>query len=164
MFRVDSWPFHKPSIGVPKGVSRAAGATLDRYTANVRSLQRQIRGSLTGRSQGGRRTRCRGLTQSARRCDRRLCTYGVTVYKRGPYKPRRGYARRTYSARTRPREQCIFLRDIGARANRATIFAATSELARTPEQEDGERHRLKAVHNYHGEFMEKLGLTPRKLD
>lgn len=52
MFRVDSWPFHKPSIGVPKGVSLAAGVTLDRYTANVRSLQRQIRGSLTGRSHG----------------------------------------------------------------------------------------------------------------
>lgn len=27
-----------------------------------------------------------------------------------------------------------------------------------------ERHRLKAVHNYYGEFMEKLRLTPRKLN
>lgn len=141
MFRVDSWPFHKPSIGVPKGVSLARQAwhsigtrrTSGRYSGRYEDLWRG------GRT--GRRTRCRGLTQSARRCDRRLCTYGVTVYKRGPYKPRRGYARRTYSARTRPREQCIFLRDIGARANRATIFAATSELARTPEQEDGGEHR-----------------------
>lgn len=39
-----------------------------------------------------RHARCRSLTQSASRCDRWLCTYSVTVYKRCPYKHRARYA------------------------------------------------------------------------
>lgn len=39
-----------------------------------------------------RHARCRSLTQSASRCDRWLCTYSVTVYKRCPYKLRGRYA------------------------------------------------------------------------
>lgn len=61
--------------------SRATRQTSGRYSGRYEDLWRGGRAA--------RRTRCRGLTQSARRCDRRLCTYGVTVYKRAPYKPRR---------------------------------------------------------------------------
>lgn len=60
---------------------RATRQTSGRYSGRYEDLWRGGRAA--------RRTRCRGLTQSARRCDRRLCTYGVTVYKRAPYKPRR---------------------------------------------------------------------------
>ena len=89
--------------------------------------------------------------------------YALTVlpYINGARISLAGYARRTYSARTKPREQCIFRRDIGARANRATIFTATSEAARTGTsrtENDTDCASVRVFHQIRGEIQ---GSTPR---
>lgn len=62
--------------GVFEEKSTAAnGMHTKRQRENVAEIGRST-------TQTGQAARCRDLTQSASRCDRRLCTYGVTVYKR----------------------------------------------------------------------------------
>lgn len=83
----------------------------------------------------------RGLTQSASRCDRRLCTYSVPVYKRCPYKPRGRYA---YTAgirimRSKTTRAMHLPRDIGAYTNRATIFTAVRREEQGRQEEENRR-------------------------